>query len=265
MSHYWPREDKRVSMLWICEEDRRGGCGWYRGQNEDHQTSAIPEVLGAVGGIGAGVGIGLLGVYAAGTTGLSAVGIIRPRHSGAAVGGGMVAGIFVAVARWRLGLTGYGLLKWRYQQKLRSKKALFQDALRKRDAIQRELKEKVDMADERTRYLDALNIKLREVIENLEQDLGKKEPALELWRDVRFRRLEIDSRRAKTGSPSYGNRTRPNVKSRRKRITCCPRQTNPCEPPSLSLPGTELPNLLSRQATKRSVDAFLHYGPGRRF
>ena len=30
------------------------------------------------------------------------------------------------------------------------------------------------MADERTRYLDALNIKLREVIENLEQDLGKK-------------------------------------------------------------------------------------------
>ena len=73
------------------------------------------------------------------------------------------------------GVAGYGLLTWRNQRMLaEAKEALLQDALLKRDAIQRELKDKVDMADERAKYLDALNIKLREVIENLEQDLGKK-------------------------------------------------------------------------------------------
>ena len=55
-------------------------------------TSAIPEVLGAAGGIVAGVGTGLVAVYAAGTTGLSAVGITSGLATlGEVVGGGMAA------------------------------------------------------------------------------------------------------------------------------------------------------------------------------
>lgn len=72
------------------------------------------------------------------------------------------------------GVVGYGLLAQRNHQKLvETKEALFQDALLHRDAILRQLKDRVGMSEERAKYLHAMNIKLREVIENLEHDLGK--------------------------------------------------------------------------------------------
>lgn len=142
-------------------------------------TSSIPEVLGAVVGGGAGVGIGVGMVSAAGVTGLSAVGITSGLAMlGTVVGGGMLAGVFVAGAPMAvLGVAGYGLLAWRKHRKLvEAKEALFTEALLKRDAILRELDHKVTLAAERVDYLTALNIMLREVIANLAHDLGRQAP-----------------------------------------------------------------------------------------
>lgn len=142
-------------------------------------TSGIPEILGAVVGGGAGVGVGVVAVYGAGVTGLSAVGITSGLATlGSVVGGGMLAGVFVAGAPMAvLAVTGYGLLTLRNNRKLnQEKEALFQEALRLRDEILEELNEQLEMADDRVKYLEALNIKLSEVIENLEHDLGVHHP-----------------------------------------------------------------------------------------
>ena len=72
MSHYWPREVyKSLDALESAKKIVAEAAAGIGDKTRTITTSAIPEVLGAVGGIGAGVGIGLLGVYAAGTTGLS--------------------------------------------------------------------------------------------------------------------------------------------------------------------------------------------------
>ena len=143
-------------------------------------TSSIPNELGATVGITAGVGIGVGMVSAAGVSGLSAVGISSGLAAlGSVIGGGMLAGVFVAAAPMALlGIAGYGVLAWQKQQQLiEAKEALFQDALLKRLAVLSELQNTVGKADERVAYLEALNIKLREVIENLAKDLGKDVPA----------------------------------------------------------------------------------------
>ena len=138
--------------------------------------SDIPEILGAVAGGAAGIGIGLAAVSVAGTAGFSAVGITSGLATlGSIVGGGMLAGIFVAGAPMAaLGVGGYSLLSVRNKRKLvRTKEALYQDALGKHDAIIRALDDRVGQTAERTEYLNALNILLREIIQNLEKDLRK--------------------------------------------------------------------------------------------
>jgi hypothetical protein len=140
------------------------------------KTSAIPEVLGAVAGSAVGVGIGVAAVSAVGVSGLSAVGISSGLATlGAVVGGGMVAGIFVAGAPVAaLGIGGYAVLSWRNNCKLlEAKEALYQEALLKHDAIIKELSGKVELTQQRMEYLNSLNVLLREVIGNLEKDLGK--------------------------------------------------------------------------------------------
>ena len=76
-------------------------------------SSSMPEVLGAIAGGTAGVGAGLVMVYAAGSVvGFSAAGITSGLAAlGAILGGGMAAGIAVAAApAAALGATGYALV-----------------------------------------------------------------------------------------------------------------------------------------------------------
>lgn len=79
------------------------------------ESSSMPEVLGGIAGGTVGIGVGLTLVYTAGVTGLSAVGISSGLAAlGAVIGGGMVAGIFVAGAPMAaLGIAGYAILKKR--------------------------------------------------------------------------------------------------------------------------------------------------------
>jgi hypothetical protein len=94
---------------------------------------------------------------------------------GSIVGGGMVAGIFVAGAPMAaLGVGGYSLLAVRNKRRLiQTKEALYQEALRKHDAVIRELNSKIEVTADRAEYLNSLNILLREIISNLKKDLGK--------------------------------------------------------------------------------------------
>jgi hypothetical protein len=140
------------------------------------ETSDIPEILGGIAGGTIGVGIGLTFVYASGVAGLSAVGITSGLAAlGALIGGGMMAGIFVAAAPMAvLGIAGYAVLAEKNKQKLiQAKEALFQDAIRKHDAILREINDKVNLSEERNSYLTSLNVLLRHIIDDLKKDLDK--------------------------------------------------------------------------------------------
>lgn len=107
------------------------------------ETSDIPEVLGAVAGIGVGgaAGLGLLSLL--GVSGLSAAGITSGlAAAGSIVGGGMVAGIGVLAApAVILGVGGYALLSASKKKKLLlTKEALLQEAMKKHDASLENLK-----------------------------------------------------------------------------------------------------------------------------
>ncbi|HAQ07195.1 MAG TPA: hypothetical protein DCR24_06615 [Bacillus bacterium] len=139
------------------------------------KTSDIPEVLGAVAGIGVGgaAGLGLLSML--GMSGLSAVGITTGlATAGSIVGGGMVAGIGVLAApAVLLGVGGYALLSAAKKKKLvQAKEALLQEAIRKHDAIIRELKSDLNQTQERVEYLNSLNTLLTGAIKDLRADLA---------------------------------------------------------------------------------------------
>lgn len=140
------------------------------------ETSDIPEVLGGITGGAVGVGIGLTLVYTSGVAGLSAAGITSGLAAlGAFIGGGMVAGMFVAAAPMAiLGVAGYAVLAEKNKEELlQTKETLFQEAIRKHDAILREIDKKVHLSEERNRYLTSLNVLLRQIIDDLKADLGK--------------------------------------------------------------------------------------------
>jgi hypothetical protein len=140
-------------------------------------TSSMREVLGAAVGVGAGGALGFAALYGAGTTGLSAAGISSGLAvAGSLVGGGMAAGVFVLAAPGAvLGIVGYAVVSRRNQRKLlEAEEMLFQEASRQRDAVIQQMKEESDANQDRLEYLTALNIRLQEVIKNLEVDLGKQ-------------------------------------------------------------------------------------------
>jgi len=144
------------------------------------KTSEMPEILGAIAGGAVGVGAGLTLVSVAGISGFSAVGITSGLAAlGTVLGGGMVAGIFVAGAPMAIfGIGGYSLLSRRNKKKLtQAKEALLQEALQRHDAIIRELSQKVNLSEERSEYLSTINILLQQVIQDLEGDLEMGEPA----------------------------------------------------------------------------------------
>lgn len=140
------------------------------------ETSDIPEILGPIAGGTAGIGAGLMLVSAAGSVaGLSAAGITSGLAAlGGVVGGGMVAGIFVAAAPMAiLGGGAYALISHHNKMKLiQEKEVLLQEVVRKHDRIIRELKNTVNKSEERIQYLTSLNIVLRQVIKDLESDLA---------------------------------------------------------------------------------------------
>lgn len=138
-------------------------------------TSSIPEVLGAALGAGAGGAITFGAIYALGIAGLSGPGIMTALAAlGGLVGGGAAAGILVAAAPVAiLAVGGYSTFNYAKNKKIKQEKEhLYQEALRKHDAIQNQLKEEVDTTKDRADYLNSLVILLSHAIKELEEDIA---------------------------------------------------------------------------------------------
>lgn len=140
------------------------------------RDSAIPELAAAAIGAGVGGAGSLFALYQLGAVvGFSAPGITSGlAAAGAIVGGGMVAGIFVLAAPVAgLAVGGAGIASHVKHKHLRNEKErLYKEALKKHQAIIKELKEEADAEKERLDYLQSLNILLQDVIKNLKKDLG---------------------------------------------------------------------------------------------
>lgn len=139
------------------------------------KESTIPEVL--TGALGAGIGgIGsFAALYGLGTVGLSAAGITSGlAAAGSLVGGGMVAGVFVLAAPIAvLAAGGVGVASHLKNKQLRQEKnRLYQEALRKHEAIIKALKDEAEADKERLDYLQSLNILLAQAVKELKHDLG---------------------------------------------------------------------------------------------
>ncbi len=140
------------------------------------KNSAISEVL--TGALGAGIGgaLSFVALYGLGTVGLSAAGITSGlAAAGAIVGGGMVAGVFVLAAPVAvLAAGGVGVTAHIKNKQLRQEKnRLYQEAIRKHQAIIEALKKETDASKERIDYLQSLNILLTQAIKDLKYDLGE--------------------------------------------------------------------------------------------
>ena len=139
------------------------------------KESAIPEVL--AGALGAGIGgiASFAALYGLGVVGLSAAGITSGlATAGAIVGGGMVAGIFVLAAPVAvLAAGGVGLAAHLKSKQLKQEKErLYQEVLRKHEAIINAMKDEAEATQERLDYLQSLNILLTQAIKDLQHDLG---------------------------------------------------------------------------------------------
>ncbi|RKQ29342.1 hypothetical protein [Oceanobacillus halophilus] len=145
----------------------------------DKTRTSINSPLGDVisGALGAGLGGAgsFAALYGLGTAGLSAVGITSGlATAGGIVGGGMAAGVFVLAAPVAI-LAGGGVAwnaKRRKKKLKQEKERLYQEALRKHDAIIKALKEEVNTTKERADHLNGLNILLQQAIRELKADLG---------------------------------------------------------------------------------------------
>lgn len=145
-------------------------------KNRTIRESAIPEVL--VGALGAGIGgvCSFVALYGLGTVvGLSAPGITSGlAAAGTIIGGKMVAGVFVLAAPVAvLAATGVGVASHLKNKQLRQEKErLYEEALKKHEAIIKAMKAEVDADKERMDYLQSLNILLQQAIKDLRHDLG---------------------------------------------------------------------------------------------
>ena len=145
--------------------------------NPDRVTkdSPISEVLS--GALGAGIGgVGsFAALYGLGVVGLSAAGITSGlATAGALVGGGMVAGVFVLAAPIALlAAGGVGIAAAIKRKQLKQEKSrLYQEALKKHNAIIKAIKEETNADKERLDYLQSLNILLQQAVKDLKSDLG---------------------------------------------------------------------------------------------
>ena len=94
--------------------------------------------------------------------------------AGSIVGGDMVAGVFVLAApAVVLAAGGVGLASHLKNKQLRQEKErLYQEALKKHQAIINALKNEADADKERLDYLQSLNILLDQAVKDLKHDLG---------------------------------------------------------------------------------------------
>ena len=139
------------------------------------RQSAIREVLAGVLGAGVGGFASFSALYGLGVVGLSAAGITSGlAAAGALVGGGMVAGIFVLTAPVAiLAAGGVGLAAHLKNKQLKQEKErLYQEVLKKHEAIIIALKDEAEATQERLDYLQSLNILLTQAIKDLQHDLG---------------------------------------------------------------------------------------------
>ena len=138
-------------------------------------SSGVPEVLGAVAGVGAGTAAGaaIISVGAiASTTGAAAL-TSGLAAAGSVIGGGMLAGVAVAAApAVALGVAGFAAVNWWNAHRLdQERRTLLQAALLKHHAVQDELRSENARNRERADYLHALVVKLEDIIGNLRGDL----------------------------------------------------------------------------------------------
>ena len=139
------------------------------------RESAIPEVLAGAFGAGIGGAASFAALYGLGTVGLSAAGITSGlATAGAVVGGGMVAGVFVLAAPVALlAAGGVGLTAHLKSKQLRQEKErLYQEVLKKHQAIIKVQRAELNASKERQEYLESLNILLSQAIRDLKHDLG---------------------------------------------------------------------------------------------
>ena len=139
------------------------------------KESAIPEVL--AGALGAGVGAvgSFAALYGLGIVGFSGPGIMTGlAAAGSVVGSGAAAGVIVLAAPVAiLAASGVGIAAHlKHKQLKQEKERLYQEALKKHNAILEALKKESDADKERIDYLNSLNILLQQAIKDLKHDLG---------------------------------------------------------------------------------------------
>ena len=146
------------------------------------RESAIPEVVTGAVGAGLGGAVSFAALYGLGTVALGAPGITSGLAAAGAgvsaiIGGAlspMVAGIFVlATPVAGLAAAGVGITAHLKDKQLKQEKErLYQEVLKKHNAIIRELQSKLNMSEERQKYLEGLNILLTKALTDLRYDLG---------------------------------------------------------------------------------------------
>lgn len=110
-----------------------------------------------------------------GLAGLSAADITSGlATTGAIVGGGMAAGIFVlAAAVAGLAAAGVGVIPQSKNQQLhQEKERLYKEVLARHEAIIKALKAETDASKERLDYLQSLNILRQQAVKDLRHDIG---------------------------------------------------------------------------------------------
>lgn len=151
------------------------------------QKSAIPEVLGGLIGAGFGAAGSFGALYGLGIVGLSGPGIMTGlAAAGGIIGAGAAGGIIVLAAPVAvLAAGGVAAAAHSKQKRMRyEKRRLYQEALRKQNAILKALKEESDENRERVEYLTSLNILLQQAIKDLQHDMGITEKRVAIWEDT---------------------------------------------------------------------------------
>ena len=146
------------------------------------RESAIPEVVVGAAGAGTGWAISFGALYGLGTVGLSAPGITSAlatagAATSAVIGGAlspMVAGVLVlSLPAVVLGGGGVWIASHLKGKQLKQEKErLYQEVLQKHNAIIRELEKKLEIGEERRKYLEGLNVLLTRALDDLKHDLG---------------------------------------------------------------------------------------------
>jgi hypothetical protein len=138
-------------------------------------NSGISELAGGVAGAAVGGAAGAAALSAGAASGTAGAAALTSGLStlGGVVGGGMLSGIAVAaLPAVALAAGGvYAVGRYNRQKLVEAKELLLQEALRKRDALMRELQTHTETNRERTEYLSRLVAQLQGHVEKLQADL----------------------------------------------------------------------------------------------